>query len=108
MYSGGIETWNGTSTAIGVKKGWMGQIWTALVATSTEPHPDNFDWKLDTPLHFTGFGIAEIPNPRDYQYAYVTGFGIAQEMQNRPLEVMMYGFGVEEFRNKPYLKIIIV
>ena len=108
MYSGGIETWDGTSTAIGVKRGWMGQIWTALVATSTEPHPDNFDWELDTPLHFTGFGITEIPNPRDYQYAYVTGFGIAQEMQNRPPEVMMYGFGIEEFRNKPYLKIIIV
>ena len=107
MYSGSVATWNGTSTAIGAKKGWMGQVWTALAATVTEPHPDNADWLLDTPLYFTGFGIQEIPDPKDYLYAFVSGFGIEEEMQNRPPEVMMYGFGIEEFRNKPYLRILI-
>ena len=102
-YSGSIPTWTGTSTTLGDSVGWMGQLWTALATTSTEPHPDNLLWQLDTPLYFTGFGLVEIPDPIDYLKVIFTGFGIEEEHISRPPEVMFYGFGIEQQRNKPYL-----
>lgn len=105
-YSNNIPIWNGSQTLTGNQVGWMGQLWTALSDTITEPHPDNAAWQLDTPVQFTGFGLAEIPDPKDYLHVAFTGFGIAEEHVNRPPEVKMFGFGIVQQRNTPYLKIL--
>lgn len=102
-YSNNISEWDGTEVLVGNQVGWMGQTWTALSTTTTEPHPDNAVWQLDKPTQFTGFGIAEIPDPKDYLHIRFTGFGIEEEHINRPPEVKFYGFGIEAQRNKPYL-----
>jgi hypothetical protein len=102
-YSNNIPTWDGTTILTGNQVGWMGQLWTALSDTDTEPHPDNASWQQDTSLQFTGFGIAEIPDPKDYLKIFVNGFGIAEEHVNRPPEVKIFGLGLVGHRNKPYL-----
>lgn len=104
-YSNGIE-WDGSETVIGNQVGWMGQLWIAQVNTTTEPHPDNTDWQLNTPIQFTGLGVVEIPDPKDYLRVVFSGFGIEEEHINKPPEVKFYGFGIEAYRNKPYLIIV--
>ena len=104
-YSNGIE-WDGSETLSGNQVGWMGQLWTAHVTTTTEPHPDNNDWQLDTPVQFAGFGLVEIPDPKDYLHVVFSGFGIAEEHISRPPEVKFFGFGIGQHRNKPYLIIV--
>lgn len=95
-YSSGISPWDGSLTTASNQVGWMGLLWTALSDTTTEPHPHNAAWQLDTPVQFTGFGITEIPNPKDYLHVRFTGLGLTEEHVNRPPEVKFFGFGLTE------------
>ncbi len=105
-YSNSIPEWTGSATT-GTQYGWMGQLWTALTDNSNEPDVDNTtDWQLDTPVQFTGFGIAEIPDPKDYLHVRFTGFGIAEEHINRPPEVKLFGFGLVHMRPKPFVMVM--
>lgn len=102
-YSNSVPEWAGSATTSN-QYGWMGQIWTALTDNTSEPDIDDItNWQLDTPLQFTGFGLVEIPDPKDFLKVYFTGFGIEEEHINRPPEVKFFGFGIEAQRNKPYL-----
>lgn len=108
MYSNNVQEWDGTATPLGEQRGWMGQIWTALVDNTTdEPTPDSADWQLDTEVALTGVTLLTIENPIDFLQTKVTGVTIMQEHINRPPEVYLGGITLHKFRNKPYLKILI-
>jgi hypothetical protein len=108
MYSNDVTPWDGTATALGVRKGWMGQLWTALVdGSTTEPGPDNSDWQLDTETNITGITFEVIPDPIDYLQAKITGITFEKQHSNKPESVYLGGITFIQRRNKPYKQIVI-
>ena len=102
MYSNSVATWiSGVSTSVGVKKGWRGSVWTALVTTLTEPNPDNTDWSLDTPIKIQGITILGLHKPEDYLKIRVQGVTIIDTHVNRPPEVLLQGVTLIRWRSMP-------
>jgi len=99
-----VPTWDGTATPIGEERGWMLNRWKALVDnTTTEPHPDNTDWQLVTPVSLTGVTLQTIPDPIDYLQTKVTGITITETHVNKPEEVYLGGVTFMRHINDPYL-----
>ena len=104
MYSNSVAEWDGTATPLNEQRGWRCELWTALVDnTTTEPHPDNTDWQLDTEVNLTGITFQVIPDPIDYLQTKLTAVTFTKEHTNRPPEAYVGGITFEKFRNKPYL-----
>ena len=107
MYSNSTPTWTGAAVDTNGKVGWMGQIWTSLIDSNTsEPHPDNADWDLETPVSFTGVTFYEIPDPIDYLQTRLTAITFTEMHISRPPEVYLGGITFQKFRDKPNFMII--
>ena len=92
MYSGGVATWtSGKTVPAGNRRGWLGQLWTALTSTTQQPQVDSANWQHDTPLKLTGVTLIEIPDPKDFLVTKVTGFTVIEQHINRPPEVYCSG-----------------
>ena len=92
MYSGGVATWvSGETVTAGNRRGWLGQLWTALTSTTQQPQPDATDWQLDTPIKLSGVTLIEITDPKDFLRTKVTGITLVEQHVNRPPEVYCSG-----------------
>ena len=99
-----VPTWDGTATPIGEERGWMLNRWEALVNnTTTEPHPDNTDWQLVTPLSLTGVTLQTTPDPIETRLTAIT---ITPEHISRPSEVYLGGVTIRKSILKPYTQIL--
>lgn len=107
MYSNSTPTWTGAAVDTNDQVGWMGQIWTSLEDDNTsEPHPDNTTWELETPVNFTGVTFHEIPDPIDFLQTRLTAITFTEEHISRPPEVYLGGITFIQFREKPAALII--
>lgn len=102
-----VPTWDGTATPLGEERGWLLNRWEALVNnTTTEPHPDNTDWQLVTPVSLTGVTLQTTPDPIDYLQTRLTAITLTQEHISRPPEVYLGGVTIKKSILKPYVQIL--
>lgn len=105
-YSNSVEAWvSGVSTPAGTKKGWKGCIWTANIATTTEPAADNSDWSISSPVKLQGLSVTQVMDPRDYLKIRLSGITLVETHVDRSSEVLLQGITITKLIPKPYLKI---
>lgn len=104
MYSSSIATWvSGSTVTATQRRGWMGQLWTAINTTTDQPSVASINWQLDTPLRFSGLSIIAIHDPRDFLKTRVTGVTLIEVHTSRPPEVRLTGITLMRQRVSPYL-----
>lgn len=104
MYSGSIATWvSGSTVNATQRRGWMGQLWTAVNTTTAQPDIDSADWQLDTPIKLTGLSFLQIPDPKDFLKTKVTGVTFVNTHISRPPEVRLIGINFTKYRSPSFV-----
>ena len=104
MYSGSVATWvSGSTVPATQRRGWMGQLWTAINTTTAQPDVDSADWQLDTPVRVSGVSLLQIPDPKDFLKTKVTGVTFIATHISRPPEVRVTGITVMKYRSPSFV-----
>jgi hypothetical protein len=104
MYSGSVATWiSGSTVTAGQKRGWMGQVWTAVNTTTQMPAGDSTDWSADINALLQGITFRFLPDNKQFMQTRIAGITFTITHTNRPPEVNVGGITLTRRIQQPYL-----